>query len=140
MDSITTAVITGLIGMTIGLIGKIIWDWLKIRRNNTNGAYGYNNGYKVLYQVQQDLALMGKTVDTIATNQVSPEMKRLLEENHEMFNDRHDIKIALEKQNAISVETNVLLRDLRDELSKTTAQFAAVAKGLAEALQRIKEK
>jgi len=33
MDSITTSRITEIIGVSIGFVDKIVWDWLKIENN-----------------------------------------------------------------------------------------------------------
>lgn len=135
--------LVALIGGIVTLTGRIVWDWLKEKRGGVttdkkNNSYAYN-GRGLLYQIQQDIALTKHEVNAIVAAQNSSEMKRLVEEVHELHNDRTALKNALEEQNRISIETNVLLKSLQKELTNSTRQIAAVAEGLAAALQRIKE-
>jgi hypothetical protein len=128
---------TGASGVIVGLVGKIIWDWLKSKPTTpTNHTIDpTKNGF---YRLQEDIALLTQTANNIEAMQQSPEMRRLIEESHMLYQDRVDLKVVLEKQNIISIETNILLKELRDELAKTSAQFAAVATGLSAALHKIK--
>lgn len=138
MDPITTAIITGAIGMVFGVVSKIVFDWLRLRRGG-NGYYYNGRSSSVVYAIKQEIALLHQTTIDIKSFLDSSDFKRLLEENHDLFEDRQDLKKALQKQNELSVETNVLLKAFKDELAKTTSQFAAVAEGLAAALKKIKE-
>jgi hypothetical protein len=126
---------TGASGLLVGLVGKIIWDWLK-KPTPTIKSTPFT--HIELYKLHEDMALLTQTANNIEMMQQAPEMRRLIEESHILYQDRLDLKATLERQNDLSIETNILLKELRDELAKTTAQFAAVATGLAAALHKIK--
>lgn len=132
--NIESLITTGASGVIVGLVGKIIWDWLKKPTTN-HTADSAKNG---LYKLQESIALLTQTADNIEAAQQSPEMRRLVEESHILYQDRLDLKATLDRQNDLSIETNILLKELRDELAKTTAQLAAFATGLAAALHKIK--
>ncbi len=142
MDPIVTSIITGIIGIATGLISKILWDWLKIRRDdneNISQSVHVLEKRDILYHLQQDLALIKQTLDTIENSQTGPEIRRLLEESHTLFEDRSELKTALDKQNTANIATNLLLHSLQNELAKTTAQLATMTEGLVTVLRKIKE-
>lgn len=136
MDPIAITIISHISAAAIGLGAKMVWDYFQFRVKGT-GAYTYNDAH-ILHDIHLQLHAIATTLKEVDEFQGSPEMKRLIEESHELFKDRNNLENLVAKQTQATIETNILLRDLKQELVLTTNNFASFMKSLAAALNNIR--
>ena len=106
-------IITSLTSSMLSLGAKLIYDGIKAKKNGTNG-----NGVKLLYSIQNDIALLSKDVD---------------ESNKEVV----ELKRSLEMLYTAAIETNVHLKDLKQTTANQTNEFRTLVIALTTAIAKL---